>query len=392
MNHKSNAPETHLIHRGEAATPHATPVFRPVYAATTFTFESAAQLRAFNNGERDGYLYTRYANPTIESAEEKLAAIENAERALLFASGQAATSALLLGLLQSGDEIACAANVYGGTFRLMRDLLPRFGVRVRWLSPEQLTQSAALSGAKLLWFETPSNPTLRCVSLAEVAQACRAQNVLSVCDNTFANPLNQTPLSHGVDAVMHSATKSLNGHSDVTAGALVGSHETMRELAKTRQMLGATLDPQAAYELSRGLKTLSVRTRQMNESAQTLAENCEASGLCERAFYPGLKSHPDFAIAREQMRGFGSVLTIDVGSQSRAETAFDKLQLFARAASLGGVESLCSLPVLTSHYGMSEDELRAAGVTRGMMRLSVGLESVDDLWRDLQTALNSPGG
>jgi cystathionine beta-lyase/cystathionine gamma-synthase len=225
------------------------------------------------------------------------------------------------------------------------------------------------------------------VDVAAVAAACRAKGVLSIVDNTFASPINQQPLALGVDLVMHSATKYLNGHSDVTAGALIGSRVVIDRLAPARKLFGGVLEPASAYALGRGIKTLDVRMARHNDNAMKVATWLSGDPSVVSVLYPGLPSHPDHAIACRQMRGFGGMVCFDTGSYQRACRTFDRLQVFKRAASLGGVESLCSLPVLTSQYGFSDEQLSAAGVTKGMLRLSVGLEHVDDLIGDLDQAL-----
>jgi cystathionine beta-lyase/cystathionine gamma-synthase len=241
---------------------------------------------------------------------------------------------------------------------------------------------------KLLWFESPINPTLRCVDVAAIAGACRARNVLSVIDNTFASPINQQPIPLGVDLVMHSATKYLNGHSDVTAGVLAGSKQLIDRMLKVRKQLGTVLDPSAAYALGRGIKTLAVRMERHNANALAVARWLSQERRVQTVYYPGLPSHPDHAIAARQMTGFGGMVCIDVGGgYERAARFFDRLRVFKRAASLGGVESLCSLPVLTSQWGHSEEALARAGVTHSMARLSVGLEDPGDLIEDLDQAL-----
>jgi cystathionine beta-lyase/cystathionine gamma-synthase len=243
-------------------------------------------------------------------------------------------------------------------------------------------------GTRLLWFESPVNPTLRCVDVAAIAAACRARGVVSVFDNTFATPVNQRPLALGVDLVMHSATKYLNGHSDVTAGVLAGPSRLIAPIEKARRLVGGVLDPHAAYALGRGLKTLEVRVQRHNANAMAVAQWLAGDPRVDTVFYPGLESHPDHALARRQMQGFGGMVCLDLGgSYDRATRFFDRLRVFARAASLGGVESLCSLPVLTSQWGHSPEELAGAGVTAGMARLSVGLEDPGDLIADLDQAL-----
>ena len=383
---------TELVQRSRTPTGDAASLTTPIYETTTFTFENAQEVEAYNRGESRKFLYTRYGNPTVVAVEQKLARLEGAERALVLSSGQAATTTALLGLLSAGDEIVCSSAIYGGTLHLLADLLSRFGLRARFVPVEELRDPARVlgDGTRLLWFETPINPTLRCVDIRAVAEACRARGVVSVIDNTFASPVNQQPLGMGIDVVMHSATKYLNGHTDVTAGVLMGSAARMAPVEKARRMLGTILDPFAAYSLGRGLKTLTVRVERQNASAEAVARWLASCGKIERVYYPGLPDHPDHDIASRQMRGFGGMVCVDVGGgYERAARFFDRLQVINRAASLGGVESLCSLPVLTSQWGHTEEELRAAGVTHSMARLSIGLEDPEDLIADLDQALST---
>ena len=381
---------TELVKRATRVFEHAVPLTAPIYETTTFVFESAEEVKAYNEGRSQKFLYTRYGNPTVAAVEQKIAPLEQAEAAMVLSSGQAATTTALLGLLKAGDEIVCSAAIYGGTLHLINDLLTKFGIRARFVSIDELRNpGAVLSDAtRVLWFESPINPTLRCVDIAAVAAACRARGVTSVIDNTFASPANQQPLTLGVDLVMHSATKYLNGHSDVTAGVLAGSTRVLEPLQKARRMLGTILDPYPAYALGRGLKTLAVRMERHNATAMAVAQWLASDRRVETVYYPGLPQHPDHEIARKQMRGFGGMMCVDVGGgYERAARFFDRLKVFNRAASLGGVESLCSLPVLTSQWGHSEEELRRAGVTHSMARLSVGLEDAEDLIADLDQAL-----
>lgn len=383
---------TEIVQGSHGADRDAEPLATPIYETTTFVFESAAQVRDYNEGRSGRYLYSRYSNPTVVAVEETLAKLEGAEAALLLASGMAATSTALLALLASGEEVVCSAAIYGGTLHLLHDLFPRYGIRARFVTIDELRDPAKVIGdkTKVLWFETPINPTLRCVDIAAVAKACRARGVLSIIDNTFASPINQSPIALGVDLVMHSVTKYLNGHSDVTAGALVGPRAIIDKIEKARRMLGPVVDPQPAYAVGRGLKTLSVRVERHNANALALARwlEQEKGKRIDKVYYPGLESHPDHALAKKQMRGFGGMVCVDVGGgQARAERFFDRLKVFRRAASLGGVESLCSLPVLTSQWGHTDQQLKEAGITRSMARLSVGLEDVQDLMEDLDQAL-----
>jgi cystathionine beta-lyase/cystathionine gamma-synthase len=383
---------TELIHTGGRVTAGITPsLTTPIYETSTFIFESAAELQAYQEGRSTGYLYSRYDNPTVVGTEQKLAVVDGAECSLLFSSGQAATTHALLTLLQQGDEVVCSAAIYGGTHHLIANLLPRFGISSRFVSLEQLAAPAGIIGSRtrLVWFESPINPTLRCVDVRAVASACKAAGVISIIDNTFACPINQPVLSMGVDISMQSATKYLNGHSDVTAGVLSGSRAMLEPIMKARRLLGSTLDPQPAYALGRGLKTLTLRVAQQNVNAMAVAAALEGHAGVTRVYYPGLPSHPDHAIAARQMSGFGGMVTIDVkGGQDAAFRVFDRLRVIQRATSLGGVESICSLPILSSHTGLSDAELAAAGVSRGMIRLSIGLEDAQDLIEDIEQALS----
>jgi cystathionine beta-lyase/cystathionine gamma-synthase len=386
-------PSTDIIQGSSGVNRDADPLTTPIYETTTFVFENAAEVRAYNEGRSPKFLYSRYGNPTTLAVEQTIAKVEGAESAMLLASGMAATSTALLALLKSGDEIVCSAAIYGGTLHLIADLFPHYGIAARFATIEELAEPDRLIGdrTKVFWFESPINPTLRCVDVARIAAACRTRNVISIIDNTFASPLNQRPIAMGVDIVMESVTKYLNGHSDVTAGALAGPSRLLKDIDKVRKMLGGIVDPQAAYAIGRGMKTLSVRMERHNANGMAIARwlESERGKRIETVYYPGLESHPDHALAKKQMTGFGGMVCVDVGGgQARAERFFDRLRVFRRAASLGGVESLCSLPVLTSQWGHTDAQLAEAGVTRSMARLSVGLEDPRDLIEDLDQALN----
>ncbi|PYR76969.1 MAG: hypothetical protein DMF86_10695 [Acidobacteria bacterium] len=381
---------TEIIHRGEGVNRNAAPLTTPIYETTTFVFDTAAEVQAYNEGKSPKFLYSRYSNPTVQAVEQTIAALELADTALLLSSGMAATATALLALVKSADEIVCSAAIYGGTLHLLADMLPDFGIITRFASLEELAAPERVLGdkTKVLWFESPINPTLRCVDVAAIAAACRRRHVISIIDNTFASPINQQPITMDVDIVMHSVTKYLNGHSDVTAGALAGPSSLMARVDKARRMLGTILDPSAAYAIGRGLKTLSVRVERHNANALAVARWLERDKRVAKVYYPGLESHPDHQLAKRQMRGFGGMVCVDLGgAQANAERFFDRLKVFKRAASLGGVESLCSLPVLTSQWGHTDAQLVKAGVTRSMARLSIGLEDADDLIADLDQAL-----
>jgi cystathionine beta-lyase/cystathionine gamma-synthase len=381
---------TDLIHGGDRTPGTPAPLTTPIFETTTYLFDTAASVIAYNEGASDRYLYSRYGNPTVVAVEQVLARLDEAESALIFSSGMAATATTLLGHVKAGDEVICAAAIYGGTLHLLHDLLSRFGIVTRFVSPAELAslEHVVSERTRVVWFESPTNPTLRCVDIRRVAEACRARGVLSVIDNTFASPVNQQPLALGIDLAMQSATKYLNGHSDVTAGVVCGPKTLIAPIEKARRLLGTVLDPAPAYALGRGMKTLAVRVERQNAGAQALAEALANDRRVSQVFYPGLASHPEHHIARSQMTGFGGMVCIDLGGDyHRAVRAFDRLKVIKRAASLGGVESIVSLPVLTSQWGHTDEQLNAAGVTKGMLRLSIGLEDVADLIADLDQAL-----
>jgi cystathionine beta-lyase/cystathionine gamma-synthase len=387
---KPKHPSTDLIHPRDEPDRVVVPLTTPIYETTTFVFENAKEVEAYNERRSTKYLYSRYANPTIERVEHVLATLDRAEMGLVFSSGMGAIATLLMAHVNAGDEVVCAASIYGGTLHLLNDLLPRFGVSSRFVPLRALDAAENVLGdrTRMLWFETPTNPTLGCVDVRQIAEACRAHGVTSVIDNTFASPINQQPLALGIDLVVQSATKYLNGHSDVTAGVVTGSRALVEPIERARRLLGTVIDPYPAYALGRGLKTLPLRMARHNESAQAIAEFLERDRRVGRVLYPGLPSHIDHEIARRQMAGFGGVVCFDLdGRYDRAERFYDRCQVIKRAVSLGGVESLVSLPVQTSQWGFTDEQLRAAGVTRGMVRLSVGLEDVADLIADLDQAL-----
>jgi cystathionine beta-lyase/cystathionine gamma-synthase len=383
-------PATELIHAGEVARGDAVPLTTPIYETTTFVFDSAQEVVDYNEGRSTKFLYSRYTNPTVVSVEQKLAVLDRTEAALLFSSGMGATATILMAHLEAGDEVVCGAAIYGGTLHLLQDLLARFGITPRFVSLDDLANldRVITDRTRVVWFESPINPTLRCVDIRRVADACRARGVTSVIDNTFASSINQQPLALGIDLSMQSATKYLNGHSDVTGGVVTGSKALVAPIEKARRLLGTVMDPHPAYALGRGLKTLPLRVAQHNANARAVADFLSNDRRVGQVYYPGLPSHPDHEIAKRQMSGFGGMVCFDLdGKYDRAARVYDRLRTIKRAASLGGIESLISMPVLTSQWGHSDDQLCAAGVTKGMLRLSVGLEDSADLIADLDQAL-----
>jgi cystathionine beta-lyase/cystathionine gamma-synthase len=366
------------------------PLAPPIAQTSTFAFASTAELRRYLDGDPALYLYTRYANPTLRELEDTLAALEGAEDALALSSGMAAMSTAVLSLVRAGDEVLASASLYGGTLKLLTELLGRFSVAARFVPPAELGRVDRVAGerSRLLIVETPTNPTLDVVDIEAVSAAAHARGLAVVVDNTFATPLLQKPLALGADLVMHSLTKALAGHSDLIGGALVGSRPRIEAVRATMKVLGGCLDPHAAFLALRGLRTLHLRVERQCRNALALARHFEGHAALRRVHYPGLESHPGHATARRQMAAFGGIVTFELkGGVEAAERFFDRLQLVARAASLGGVESLASLPVHTSHHGLPEAVLRAAGIDPGMVRLSIGVEDEADLVADLEQAL-----
>ena len=362
----------------------------PLYDTTTFTYPNTASLLEVTEGRRRAPLYSRYGhNPTLYALEETLAVLEGAEVAWAFASGMAAISTLLLSHGKRG--IACLGEVYGGTLSLLGQHLPELGINTHFLleghDPAAL-EHLLEAGVGLVYIETPTNPTLRLIDIAAVAEQAHRHGALVVVDSTFATPINQQPLALGADMVVHSATKYLGGHSDITAGVVMGSAKLLDPIWPWRQNLGCILSPQVASLLSRSLRTLPLRVQRHNASAQAVAEALSGHPAIARVLYPGLASHPDHGLARRQMKGFGGMLTLEfVDGREPAAKVADQLTLFAIAPSLGGAESLVTQPCTTSHADLTAEERKRRGITEGMLRLSIGLEDVEDLLNDMHQAI-----
>jgi methionine-gamma-lyase len=356
---------------------------------STFTFASTEEMKRWAEGKSSAYIYTRYGNPTLSIAEGKIAALEGAEAAVVTASGMAAISSALLGALKQGDEVISTAQTYGGTYRLMRDEFPDWGIGVKRAETSlEGIEALVTPRTKVLYVETPTNPTLRMVDLQKAIAFAKKHKLISIVDNTFATPLLQRPMDLGFDMVVHSATKYLGGHSDIIAGAAAGSKRWMDRIRHMIIDLGGSMDPEAAFLLIRGIKTLGLRVHRQCENAQAVAEFLEKHPKVAKVHYPGLKSHPDHALAKRQMKAFGSMMAFDLkGGLPAARKFCDRVRLFLLAVSLGGVESLVVLPIYSSHYNMSMEELARVGVTPGTVRVSVGLEDAEDLIADLKQAL-----
>lgn len=363
----------------------------PIYQAATYAFHDTAEIEAYLRDPSARYFYTRYANPTNDACARLLATFEGAEAALLFSSGMGAITTAVLSHVRSGDEVLSLSNVYGGTVHLFHDVLPRFGIDVTWFDSPRAVDAirAASPRARLVYLESPTNPTLQIVDIAAAARAAHERGMTVFIDGTFASPINQKPIELGADVIIHSATKFLGGHADLTAGAVAASGERIARLIEATKIFGTILDPFGAFLMHRGLKTLEVRVERQNESSMRIARFLAGHPRVRRAIYPGLPDHPGHEIARRQMRGFGGVVTFEVdGGLERARRVVDRLRRFLNAPSLGGVDSLVSIPVLTSHQGLPAEALDRAGVTEGMIRLSVGIEPAEGLVADLDAALS----
>ncbi|HKO61424.1 MAG TPA: aminotransferase class I/II-fold pyridoxal phosphate-dependent enzyme [Pyrinomonadaceae bacterium] len=389
----NHSPATVAVHGGEVAADQPFgAVVSPVFHSVPFAFASFDEMRKYARGETpDAYFYSRYGNPTVAEVERKIALLESAEACVVTSSGSAATFCALAALCQAGDGVIACDSVYGGTIKLLTKLFNGFGIRSRFVAIDDIPNLSeiAVENTRAFWFETPANPLNRLVDLEIVADVCRQANVFSVVDNTFASPALQQPIKFGIDGVMHSATKYLGGHSDVTAGAVAGSQDFIDRVRKVSVMVGTTLDPAAAYLLARGIKTLDLRVRASGENALALARALRNHPRIARVYFPGLEDDPGHELAKRQMKGFGGVVAFDVkGGEPEVEKMFNSFKLVRTAPSLGGVESLVSYPLYSSHAGFTEEQLRAAGVSPATVRISVGIEAADDIIADVTHALD----
>jgi cystathionine gamma-synthase len=373
---------------GEAAISGATQV--PVVYSAAYGYADVDEWLAVALGRKPGHIYSRNTNPTVHAFEEKMRILEGGAAATSFATGMAAISDTLFALLRPGDRVVSVRDTYGGTNRVFLEFLPRIGIEVdlRDTSDHDAIEAAVAGGTRLLYLETPTNPTLKVLDIHRLAAAGHAAGAIVVVDNTFATPMNQLPLALGADLVVHSATKFLGGHADALGGVIVGDAALVAEVFHFREITGATLDPMAAYLLIRGLKTLALRIRQQNESALRIARWLTSRPTVEVVHYPGLESHPQHDIASRQMRGFGGVLSFGLdGGFDAVRRVLPRLRLAHRAANLGAVETIAGPPATTSHVECTAEERAAMGIPEGLIRYSVGIEDPDDLIADLAQAL-----
>jgi methionine-gamma-lyase len=362
----------------------------PIHQTSTFRAGSAADFAAMATQPRHSRYYTRYGNPTLERAETIIAQLEGAEAALVTGSGMGAITTTILALVQSGDHIVAQRNLYMGTTKLLTEILPRFGVTATLVDQTDVAAFAAAlrPETKLLLVETPSNPTMQLTDLQAIADLARPRNILTFCDNTFASPYNQRPLAHGIDLVMHSATKYLGGHHDLSAGVVAGSQALLAKIWEAHMVIGAVLGPIDGWLLLRGLRTLAVRVKQQNQTALAIAQYLERHPAIEQVYYPGLPSHPQYALAQRQMKGFGGVLSFAVrGGYGATQRFISALKLPTQAVSLGGYESLVVHAAAMWEGTLGETGLMEAGIQPNLVRFSVGLEDEQDLLADLQQAL-----
>jgi len=385
----SNSDATTSVHAGEDRHGRNAPLTTEIQQTAVFALKNVDQLRLYAAGDPEVFLYTRYGNPTLRSAEEKIAALEWGEDCIVTASGLAAELAVALTLCKSGDEIVSMLDIYGGTTKLFSKLLARCGIVTRFVPFTELPriESYFTRKTRMLFLETPTNPTLRCVDIRDLAERAHKRKIAVVVDNTFATPILQKPLALGADIVVHSATKYLGGHSDLTAGAIVASLRLARPIRETMILSGACSDPGVAYLLLRGLKTLEVRLERACNNAAIIANHLVKHARVAQVFYPGLPDSESNQLASTQMKNFGAIVSFNIrGGGPEAERFINALKLWYLATSLGGVESTVSYPVLSSHSSASRRELKLLGVSPATIRLSVGIEDAADLIEDLEQA------
>ncbi len=381
---------TRSVHGGEREGRHHDALTTPIYQTATYAFRNSAELREYQEGRLRRDEYGRYGNPTWRAVERKLCELEGAEEAVLFASGMCAATTLFLALLPRGGHLVVTSDCYRRTRQFCEQYLVKLGVETTVIEPADPKRLAdAIRPETTLFFtECPTNPYLRVIDLERASRVTREHGVLMVVDSTFSTPVNQRALELGADLVVHSATKYLGGHNDLLAGAAVGSAQLVGRLREAVGILGGITDAHTAYLLLRGMKTLALRMARHNENGLRVAQMLEAHPRVRRVFYPGLESHPDHAVARRQLRGFGGVVSFEVEGDFDATVRFvDACRIPYLAPSLGGVESLIEMPALMSYWDRTPEERRAYGITDSLVRLSCGVEDADDLLADLGQAL-----
>jgi len=387
MKRHEHRQETEAVRAGTELHKKNGPLATPIYQTSTFEVtDTDEQVRATHTDK----FYTRYGNPTHTVAEAAVAELEGADAALLFSSGMAAITTAILSLVKSGDHIVAQRDIYGGVTKFLSQWLSQFGVETTFVDTTEYAQHerAIRPNTRLVHLESPTNPTLRVVDLPKVAALAKEHNLITIIDATFGTPINQRPVEFGIDLVMHSGTKYYSGHGDLICGIVAGRKDLIEKIHETRTTLGCCMDPHAAFLLLRGIKTLAVRVHRQNENTLRVAKFLASHSSVKRVHYPFLEGHPQRALAMQQMTGAGGVLSFEVdGTGADARRVTEALRLFTLAPSLGGVDSLVTIPVLTSHAMISSEERQKMGVTEQMIRLAVGIESADDLIEDLERGL-----
>lgn len=366
----------------------------PVFMGVAHAYEELDEWIDVSLGKKPGHIYGRNTNPTVRVFEEKVRLLEGAEAATSAATGMGIISSVLCSLVDPGERVVSIKDTYGGTTVLFQEFLPRQGVTAALCdtTDHDAIEEEIAKGCKLLYLETPTNPTIKILDIERLAKAGHKAGAIVVVDNTFATPINQNPIELGADLVLHSATKFLGGHADALGGVVCGKAELVKKVYHYREINGAALAPMSAYLLLRGMKTLSLRINRQNENALAIARFLEAHPSIDRVFYPGLESHPGHTIARRQMRGFGGMMSFSLKGESleAANRFLRRLRLAHKAANLGAVETIAGIPATTSHVECTAEERKALGIPETLIRYSVGIEDVQDLMDDLAQALNGP--
>ncbi len=376
---KNQYKSTLAVHAGTATDPHHKGAVTPIHTSTAFEYLDVER-----------HAYPRYFNtPNLTVVGEKIAALENGEAGMVFSSGMAAITTAIFAFLNQGDHAVFQNDLYGGTHHAVTKELERYGIEytyVESMNPEDY-RNAIKKNTRFIFIETPSNPLMKIIDIRAIAEIAKERGVLTLIDNTFASPINQNPIDFGIDVVLHSATKYLGGHSDISSGAIVTSHKLMEQIHASAIHFGGNLDAQACALLERSLKTLEIRVSRQNENAVAIAEFLESHPKVEAVYYPGLKSHPDYELAKSQMSGFGGMLSFEVSGNP--DQFVKSLKLIAPVMSLGGVESTITCPAQTSHSKLTADQRKAVGIKDSLLRLSTGIEHLQDLIGDLKEALEA---
>lgn len=383
--------ESKIVHGGQHPDKVTGALSPPIYQTSTFAFRDADHGARLFRREEEGYIYTRFSNPTTDILAKKIALLESTEAGLIFASGQAAMFSTVATLAKSGDHIISDNTIYGGTFGLLKNIFPRFGIDTTFVNSANTDEvaEAVKANTKLIFIETPANPTLKIIDITRCAETAHSKNVPLCVDNTFATPYLQRPIELGADIVIHSATKYFGGHGDIIGGVVVGKKEFISNLWINAKDVGATIAPFNSWLVLRGLKTLAVRMDRHCESAMKIAEYLQNHGKVEKVYYPGLTSHRGHELAKKQMSDFGGMVGFDLKDGKEAgKTIMNSVKLCILAVSLGDVDTLIEHPASMTHSTYSDEELRGCGINLGYVRISVGLEHVDDLIADLDQALS----